>query len=352
MAVGGGLLATPLGALPTATHRNGRVTFRTVSAREVHTINPDGSGLRTLLRCPPGSRCVFENHAWSPDGTRFAFERGYGFCCLHKGERSNHPLFVVNADGRGAKRVQGCGRPGPECGPFAWAPDSRRIAVFRGTTLYVVDTRSGRASRVGQPPSCCDSGPVWSPDGSAMLFATRTNGGAQLIWRMNADGSGLTKLGGGLDPQWSPDGTRIAFDANNGIDTMDPDGSNVTTLIEEGVAREGTSPAFPFWSPDGKRIAYAKTPDTTPGVPGGFRAEIWTMNADGTGQRLVYRSGVGIGGDALPDWSPDGTIIAFIDPSRLNGIKLVNVDWPPHLRTLAANASSLAWQPLRSDGGT
>jgi Tol biopolymer transport system component len=53
------------------------------------------------------------------------------------------------------------------------------------------------------------------------------------------------------------------------------------------IPSKGTSPDDPSWSPDGKRIAFDQTPDTTPARPGGFAAEIWTMNADGTEPRRV-----------------------------------------------------------------
>jgi Tol biopolymer transport system component len=342
------LVATQVRASASAgrPRENGRIAFRTLSAREVRTIHPDGSNLRTLLRCPPGSRCVFENYAWSPDGKRFAFERGYGFCCLRKGEKSNHPLFVANADGSGEKRVPGCGRPGPDCDMFAWAPDSRRIAVFRGASLYVVDLATGETTRIAQPRLCC-SVPAWSPDGSALLLATESVGGGPRIWRMNADGSGATKLVDGAAPQWSPDGTRIAFDAGNGIYTMDSDGSHVTALIQEGVAREGTSPGFPAWSPDGQRIAFGKSPDTTPGKPGGFVGEIWMIRADGTQPKRLARSQAF---GTVPVWSPDGKLIAFTDASG-NRVYLVGADGEPGIRLLARDAAGFAWQPISRPNG-
>jgi hypothetical protein len=44
----------------------------------------------------------------------------------------------------------------------------------------------------------------------------------------------------------------------------------------------------------------------TPGEPGGYVAEVWTMNADGSDQQRLYRSGCCIGAWAAPIWSPDG----------------------------------------------
>jgi dipeptidyl aminopeptidase/acylaminoacyl peptidase len=52
--------------------------------------------------------------------------------------------------------------------------------------------------------------PQWSPDGRRLAFVREDE-----IWIVEADGSRLTKVvakpGGGRDPRWSPDGRRLAF---------------------------------------------------------------------------------------------------------------------------------------------
>ena len=54
------------------------------------------------------------------------------------------------------------------------------------------------------------SEPQWSPDGRRLAFVRDEE-----IWIVEADGSRLTRVvakpGGGRDPQWSPDGRRLAF---------------------------------------------------------------------------------------------------------------------------------------------
>src|SRR5436190_9367020 len=59
-----------------------------------------------------------------------------------------------------------------------------------------------------------DSEPVWSPDGSQIVFTSNRPGNFE-IYKMNADGTGQTRLTNkaafDADPSWSADGTQIVF---------------------------------------------------------------------------------------------------------------------------------------------
>ncbi len=79
------------------------------------------------------------------------------------------------------------------------------------------------------------------------------------------------------------------------IYTMNADGTG-QTQISNGAANDQN----PFWSPDGTKIAF------TSGAAGA--AQIWTMNADGTGRTNVSNNAFN---DYDPSWSPDGTKLAF-----------------------------------------
>lgn len=135
---------------------------------------------------------------------------------------------------------------------------------------------------------------------------------------MNADGTGATRLTNNvgivdMNPAWSPDGTRIAFESdrdatpadpqNFEIYTMNPDGAAVTSLTNS-PASDGS----PAWSADGTKIAFSSTRDDPHG-------DIYSMSANGANVTRLTTNGSGdpgvLSSDETPSWSPDGSKLAF-----------------------------------------
>jgi TolB protein len=110
------------------------------------------------------------------------------------------------------------------------------------------------------------------------------------------------------DPDWSPDGDQIVFtshDVNDNstnatsaeIYVMNADGTGVPKQLTFNSEEERGAD----WSPDGTRIVFSCR-------RGGTDFEICVMNADGTGQTQLTFNTVG---DLSPSWSPDGQLIVF-----------------------------------------
>ena len=92
-----------------------------------------------------------------------------------------------------------------------------------------------------------------------------------------------------------------------GLSAFAPDGSARRTLAPISAFRDAVNPS---WSPDGRRIAFELISATPRGNTGGSRrqSDIATMNADGTDVRRLTRTAAL---ESAPVWSPDGTLIAF-----------------------------------------
>jgi Tol biopolymer transport system component len=162
-------------------------------------------------------------------------------------------------------------------------------------------------------------GPAFSPSfasvGTAMFYHDDNDGPAALV-RAEADSSGavlrITKIVDDAAQNFhvrpSPDGRRIAFDSDRGgergVYIADADGHNVRRISPEGFA------AVPSWSPDGSMLAFVRAEPDRPKV-----WNLWTVDlATGALRRVTQnRYGQPWGGS----WFPDGRRIAYSHENRL-----------------------------------
>ena len=312
VAAGGAALAVPAAATFPGT--NGRLVFErpTRDGANLFSVAPDGSGLTRLTN----RKGVEGDSSGSPDGSKIAF------ACAKNPEQGSFEICGINADGSGFTQL----------------------------------TRHGTFSIA----------PAWSPDGTKIVYSTLKGAGDHLrLYVMNADGSGkqlLTRNRRGTysytDPQWSPDGATIAvalikagdtpraFDS--GIALIDADnGGNLRRLTPRGERDE----LNPNWSPDGTKIAFEvnKLFDLR-------QSDIWRMNADGSGKQRLTKSKFF---ETNPVFSPDGTRIAFTGDRDNRNLSKQRLGRGFELYTMATDGGDLIrvtdnrlpelfpdWQPL------
>lgn len=223
-------------------------------------------------------------------------------------------------------------------------------------TLAVSDPDGARRKVVLNGDTGVNTHPDWSPDGTRIAFTfitgNRYSGYTSDVYVANADGSGLRPLlpvhEERSSPSWSPDGSEIAY--VQGLDDIYIAGADGS------YARRLTTGLDPSWSPDGDRIVYAE--DTGSGNTG-----LREIVVDGSG--IVHLTG-GAENDRAPRWSPNGHRILFQRGRGRVSIYSVGPDgswmrrltrgrydtgavWSPDGRSIAFARNGSIWV-MRADG--
>ncbi|MGA7574456.1 MAG: hypothetical protein WCA97_10765 [Terriglobales bacterium] len=188
-----------------------------------------------------------------------------------------------------------------------WSPDGSNVVFTSNRNaaqtwdLYVMDADGRKVRRL---TAVADRGicyfPTWTRD--LIYFGYASSDGSQaVIACVKPDGSGFHVIGPGRDPAISPDGQTIAFTQHTGkgycLFSMKADG----TAIRQFTAHENAIGAVtPAWSPDGRKLVYSDQVGTT--------LELFTCDADGSNQgQLTHLKQFA----ASAAWSPDMRHITF-----------------------------------------
>ena len=187
---------------------------------------------------------------------------------------------------------------------------SERSTLAEHREIFTIPPSGGDPTRLTNN-GFFDDAPAWSADGRRIVFV-RGEGAKTAIWTMRANGRHqhqIIRLGfrasiSRVEPSFSPSGGRIVFELRSSIATVGIHGNDLRRLVF-GNFRGGVG--NPEYSPDGKRIAFAGVPEDRD-----VRASIWTMDRDGSHLRRVSRPRREDGLDDSPDWRPDGHRILYL----------------------------------------
>jgi TolB protein len=217
----------------------------------IFTMRADGSRLHKLTKGKRFHGKPFEDSgpSWSPHGGRLVFWRRY------QTSRIPSDLFTIRADGSKLNELKT--KDLDELEPI-WSAKSRQIA-FRaipslgGSTpqkrgIYVMRPNGTHVKLVLEVHGERD-GLDWSPNGKALAFARRGDGGVE-IFKVRADGSHETRLTHtsrpAFDPAFSPNGSRIVFTTHGSLHLVRIGGGKSTLLL----GRSGRAvDVAPDWQP-------------------------------------------------------------------------------------------------------
>lgn len=242
---------------------------------------------------------------WSPDGQSLAFTSSGPPKAQTIGGSAAPPtsqVYVLSITGGEARRITNL-KNGVSA--FQWSPDGSHLVVVsrvgpgdsrpenkdrsdvrhyknssykfndsgwfddRRTHLWVVEVKSGSAKQITEGDDWNDSDPQWSPDGTRIAFVSNRTGKEYEgdrntdVWVVSAGGGELTKISDHAasdnSPRWSPDGRTIAFtgeihDRDHPKVWLAPSTGGATSVLATNAL--DLIPTALKWSQDGKLIYF------------------------------------------------------------------------------------------------
>jgi hypothetical protein len=264
--------------------------------RRIAIANLANGTLRWLLS--DDTNVSDQQPVWDPTGGRIAFTRdGAG-------------VWVSNVDGSGTRRVVSLAVGGPVY-VHQWTADGRQVAFYQGVGYDTVDVATGGRVHMSNVVSADASWRLASPHLVAHAYTAVSGGDEQSIFFADSSAGTRTVLAHGTaiseslgQPRWRP-----------GADEFMYAFSDYRTERAELRVRSlaGAERILPIaggsgtWTSDGSAIAYLRGEEVQlPGSGEGAQralvlAEIRVIEADGTRDRLLYRTPA-TDGQLPPNW--------------------------------------------------
>jgi dipeptidyl aminopeptidase/acylaminoacyl peptidase len=192
------------------------------------------------------------------------------------------------------------------------------IAFASGGDIYTADPAAGSSKAIIRGPET-DLNPRWSRDGTRLAFERKVAGdaGPGVLYVAHADGSGLTRvtqepLAVITDYAFSPDGRELLVSAE------DPYQTTLVAAVDGSAVREiaeGMPATNASWRPtDGGEILFMGAGDWSDGY-GSMRV----VGREGGTSRILPNAATGCcKGHAR--WSPDGSMISYVDWDAADGL--------------------------------
>lgn len=238
---------------------------------------------------------------WSPDGDSLVFAH------ILASTPDSSGIYIMDTGGVSKRFVLWV----PVANSTRWSPKGDWIVFHSSAQIYKIKTNGDSLTQLTF--SGRNFFPNWSPNGSKIAYWKSTPVDSNGVWIMNADGSDNKFIVDGGFPSWSPDGSKILFvGLGYQLYISDTAGRGITQLTS---LTGGTGTKYPSFSPIGDKIVFSFQPYYQ--LP-----QVWVMNSDGSNLKQLTTEG-----GEWPCWSPDGTKIVYTNLRHDNGrLWIMNLD--------------------------
>jgi Tol biopolymer transport system component len=201
------------------------------------------------------------------------------------------------------------GLPPASIATFRLSPDGRQVAMTRmdavsiTTDIWISDFERATSAKFTVDPAN-DLGPLWSPDGSQMVFRSDRSGQNLLYLKPSIGGTTdqpVTTFDASNPSDWSPDGRLVLFyqslqQTSADLGLAEIKGTNRPTFIINTNYDEFDG----RFAPDGRWIAYVSNESG--------RSEVYVQPFPTTGSRTIISSS----GGTEPRWRRDGRELYYL----------------------------------------
>ncbi len=316
--------AVGLGAAtgPAAGSAPGKALIVFSSGGRIFTLRADGSDRAALTSHSHRHHFMYdEQPAWSPDGSRIAFDR----------EGSGLHVYVMRADGSHQHPFVGTQNSREDYAP-TWSPDGANLAFIR---------------QIDRPHAWVFEIVVAKRDGSSPTVVHR-------VRLTDQSGAAVARIPGEIT--FSPDASALLLTEYRFVDR--PSGQTLVRRSLYSIPATGGDETLvdrhayqPSFSPSGNRMTYVSEADKN-GVDCyeecSINGEIYVAHADGSNPHRMTHTKLD---EESPDWSADGRYIVFSAAHRHEGAKQlesipVHGDCSPvELTNMKRGAYEADWQP-------
>jgi len=261
------------------------------SAYSIYLLSLDTSE-RTKLTAPPSHMWGDHDPAFSPDGQTISFTRSES--------EGMQDLFTISVDGSDLNQVT---KEHRNINGHDWVDEKHLLFSSNRSgraSLWKIRALGGSPVLIGVPDEY-----AYFPNISVDRLAYMKGAGETNIWSFSpgvdeAASPIIRSSRWDMHPQFSPDGSQIAFTSNRSgtyeIWVSDSSGRNPMKVTQF----NGPFTSTPRWSPEGKSLLFTGRPDG--------EAHVFTVDLDNLNPQQITKAGAD---NLAASWSRDGSSIYF-----------------------------------------